>query len=514
MSNTTPPPPTGSTGTTADAATTATTADAMAALVYDVNQHWMIYAGSLVFFMQAGFSLLEAGSVSAKNTTNILFKNLLDACVGALSFYAIGYAFAYGDPNKEDAIPTSDSTNATENGFIGTSNFFLTAEDGKTYRSFFFQWAFAATAATIVSGAVAERIRLPAYFIYSFVVTAIIYPPVVHWAWDGDGFMCNWHEDVATNPVVENSMNFIDFAGSGVVHLTGGICALVGAIFAGPRMGRFPDKRCCGCFTLGDASPENVVKHEPHNRVYAALGTLILWFGWYGFNAGSTLDISGYGVNASRVAVTTTLAAASGAVVSMIISMITTKPRCRNFDVMAPLNGILAGLVSITAGCNVTSPEGSVGIGLIGGGIYCLSSWLLKVMRIDDPIDAFSVHGACGIWGVLAVGIFGVKEYICGDDSDCVTIGGQLAMQLVGVLCIIGWTAATSTALFAILRFTKLLRASGAAEIQGLDKAHHLGFTGVLRYEDEMKGTTDGLEEVQRKGTNSKVTPNGPLSKV
>ena len=368
------------------------------------------------------------------------------------------------------------------------SNFFLTAEDGNGYRSFFFQWAFAATAATIVSGAVAERIKIQAYFLYSCVITSFIYPVVVHWVWSADGFMCNWHADVATEPLIPKSVNLIDFAGSGVVHLTGGICALVGAIFTGPRIGRFPDKRGCGCFT---PDSDKVIKHEPHNRVFASLGVLILWFGWYGFNAGSTLDIAGYGTNAARITVTTTLAAAAGAVAAMIFSLLTTKPVCRSYDVIAPLNGVLAGLVSITAGCNAVSPEGAIGIGFIGGIVYSVSSVVLRILRIDDPLDAFSVHGACGIWGVVAVGFFGVREYICGAaDSNCITIPGQTAMQIVGVLLIILWTSVTSVILFGMLRLGHMLRVSENTEIIGLDMDHHLGYTGILRYRQEKELTT------------------------
>ena len=396
----------------------------------------------------------------------------------------MGYAFAYGKISG-DAIGS--------NFFIGYSNFFLGQEDGTEYRSFFFQWAFAATAATIVSGAVAERIKIQAYFIYSFFITAFIYPVVVHWVWADDGFMCNWHAKVGEEPFVANSVNLIDFAGSGVVHLTGGICALVGAIFTGPRIGRFPDRRFCGCFQPDSGG--KVLKHEAHNRVHASLGVLILWFGWYGFNGGSTLNIYEYGANASRVTVTTTLAAAAGALSTLVVSMLTTKPVCEHFDVMAILNGILAGLVSITSGCAVVTPQGSLFVGLIGGFVYMFSSALLKKLRIDDPLDAFSVHGACGIWGVIATGFFGVKEYICGDaTTPCITMAGQTAMQFVGVLFIIVWTALLSTVLFALMRVARCLRARENAEIRGLDLDHHLGYTGILRYREELQLTTGDVD--------------------
>ena len=460
--------------------------------------------------------------------------HIQDACIAAVCFFAWGYAFAYGKP--------SHSASATARGsFIGTTNFFLSEEDGTNYRSFFFQWAFAATAATIVSGAVAERIKIQAYFLYSLVITSIIYPVVVHWVWSDNGFMCNWHPDVATNPLVPNSVNLIDFAGSGVVHLTGGICALVGAIFTGPRLGRFKDNHCCGCFTpKGEdearcpcccgSSPEieieddgkgcgccrgccsritvEVVEHEAHNRVYTSLGVLLLWFGWYGFNAGSTLDIGGYGANASRVTVTTTLAAASGAIAALVFSMLTIKPRCAQYDVMAPLNGILAGLVSITAGCNAVTPQGSLAIGFVGGLVYSVSSWLLKAFRIDDPLDAFSVHGACGIWGVVATGFFGVKEYICADPAvECFTMAGQTGMQIVGVIFIVIWTTACSVLMFGLLRVGRVLRVENAVEIHGLDMDHHLGYTGILRYEEEMQSTVEGLDMEESRVGSVSVSP-------
>merc|ERR1712151_755873 len=213
---------------------------------------------------------------------------------------------------------------------------------------------------------------------------------------------------------------------------------------------------------------------------------------------GSTLDIAGYGTNAARITVTTTLAAAAGAIAAMIFSLLATKPACRSYDVIAPLNGVLAGLVSITAGCNVVSPGGSIGIGFIGGIVFSVSSVTLRILRIDDPLDAFSVHGACGIWGVVAVGFFGVREYICGSaDSNCITIPGQTAMQIVGVLLIIAWTAVTSAIMFGLLRLGKVLRVDADSEILGLDLDHHLGYTGILRYEQEWKSTKGEMMDIE-----------------
>lgn len=413
---------------------------------------YILWAGSLVFFMQAGFSMLESGCVGAKNVTNILFKNLMDACLGAIFFWLLGYGFAYGDAN--------------DNPFIGTSGFALVNADGSkpedNYHTWFFQWAFAATAATIVSGAVAERCKIEAYFLYAIFLTTFVYPVVVHWGWDTEGWLCNW---TSGTPVVEGSVNMIDFAGSGIVHMVGGFAGLAGAILMGPRKGRFE--------TYIDPTSGKPVVLKAHNKLIAALGVAILWFGWYGFNCGSTLGLgkdmyatTGYGNLAARVAVTTTISAATAGVTTMIWKRIVTK----EFDLMASLNGVLGGLVSITASCAVTTPEGAFAVGFVGALVFIFASWLLAKLKIDDPLDACPIHGFCGIWGVLSVAICGHQEYGGWTDR-----GAQFAAQLIGVLAILAWTLVMSFLMFFIIKVTVGLRVDEAIEIEGLDASEHGG---------------------------------------
>jgi Amt family ammonium transporter len=437
------------------------------ALQGDVDAHYIIFAGALVFFMQAGFSMLEAGCVGAKNVSNILYKNLMDACIGAICFWLLGYGFAYGDDK--------------DGKFIGTANFALTNEDGTSYHMWFFQWAFAATAATIVSGAVAERTKITAYFAYAIILTTFIYPIVVHWVWDSEGFMCNWMEG---DPVVAGSKNLMDFAGSGVVHMVGGFAGLMGAIIVGPRYGRFEHQQ--------DSEGKTIV-HKEHNRLTAALGVCILWFGWYGFNCGSTLMINGYGQLASRVAVTTTLAAASAGVTVTIFKLITTK----QYDLMASLNGVLSGLVSITASCHVTTPEGAFGVGIVGAFVYMGSSALLVKLKVDDPLDACPIHGCAGIWGVLSVGIFGVEKYAC-EGETCISSGAQFGMQFVGVIIIFFWTVITSGIMFFIINKTIGMRVSQEVEIEGLDASEHGGSAYTSEVLVQMGESSKNLNNVQK----------------
>jgi Amt family ammonium transporter len=436
--------------------------------------HWMLYAGTLVFLMQAGFAMLEAGTVASKNVSNILFKNIMDACIGAICWWLLGFGFAYGT--------------ADDGGFIGAGNFALKAEDGTTYKNWFFQWAFAATAATIVSGAVAERTKLSAYFIYCIVLTSFIYPVVVHWGWDSEGFMCNWGSSV----LISGSVNLVDFAGSGIVHMTGGFAGLVGAIMVGPRTGRF--------------SADN--PHAPHNKLFCALGVAILWFGWYGFNCGSTLIINmpagedgvlygdgyDYGFQAARVAVTTTIGAAAGGITVMLWRLLysVVKNGCDhlNFDLLGSLNGVLAGLVSITASCKAVTPEGAFAVGFVGGLVYILSSNMLVKLKIDDPLDACPVHGFCGIWGVLSVAVCGHPPYIGAEN-----MGAQFAMQLVGALIILVWVVVTSLIMFALIKFIPFcgLRVSEEVEAMGLDVSEHGGnaYTADVEMETKSSGATN-----------------------
>jgi len=423
-------------------------------LMYDGGAIWIIFAGALVFFMQCGFAMLEAGAVRADNTLNIIFKNLMDICFGGICFYCWGYAFAYGKDFKK--------------GFIGGNNFFLGSEakDEANQYGFFFQFAFAATAATIVSGCVAERMKLTAYFVYSIALTSWVYPVIVHWVWSCEG----WLAACAPDDRNLGRIGMIDFAGSGVVHMTGGFAGLCGAIVVGPRLGRF-DPETGEELQLQGQSPAS-------HALLSALGTLILWFGWYGFNAGSTLAFDG--ANAGKVATTTTLAAATASLSSLAFSKYLSKNS--EWDLDQGLNGVLAGLVSITAGCSVVDEWAAIMIGLIGGVIYVLSAKALILFKIDDPINAFPVHGVCGLWGVLSVAIFMQRRNLArayGSEVDCEHCSGeQFAVQLAGAVCIIAWTCGHMFPLFYIMKLAGIIRVDEEAERMGLDREEHGGMVG------------------------------------
>lgn len=398
----------------------------------DVDTEWLILCGAIVFFMQAGFAMLESGSVRTKNTQNILFKNLVDAVIGTLGWWLVGFGFAFGDD--------------TDGPFIGLSSFAL--HNYSNYAFWFFQWAFAATTATIVSGSVAERCHLHSYFIYCLIQTLWIYPVVVHWVWDDQGWLCSWGNNLLFGT------GFLDFAGSGVVHTVGGVAGLMGALFLGPRIGRFDN----------DETEDD--EFAPSSINFCGLGTLILWFGWYGFNCGSTLGVHGQMTTASLVAVTTTIAASTSCLSTAVMSRIFDK----HFDVSLSFNGVLAGLVSITAGCAVMQPWAALVTGLLGGVVYYGFHKMLIALKVDDPLDASSVHGACGVWGVLAVGFFS-DSALSGVDSR----GYLIAAQLVGILCIVGWTAVNSAIVFAILKYTPIgLRVTTGHEGLGMDFTEHM----------------------------------------
>lgn len=418
--------------------------DPVADLVAAIDTFWLLFAGTLVFFMQAGFAMLTAGFVRAKNTANILMKNMIDAMVGGLSFWAVGWAFAYG---------ASESSN----GFIGLGNFFL--NDFEDYASWFFQFTFAAAAATIVAGSLAERLKFSAYLIYTVVITAFIYPIVVHWAWDANGWMSAFNEDTFM------ANGYVDFAGSGVVHMVGGWAGLVGAIFLGPRIGKFgPGKRV-------NAIPG-------HNFAIATLGMFILFVGWYGFNPGSTLMLTGgtYAL-AGKVAVTTTLAACAGGVAAVLLS----KALTSRYDPGLTVNGILAGLVGITAGCATVEPWAAVVIGAIAAVVMYAGVVGLDKLGIDDPVGAFPVHGCAGLWGVIAVGLFSSEAGLAGaaysdPSSYGLLVGGgieQLGAQLVGAAVIIGWVVVTAGILFGAIKYTIGMRVSAEEEERGLDLLEH-----------------------------------------
>lgn len=389
----------------------------------------------------------------------------MDAAFGALGFYLYGYGIAFGGDN--------------DNGFMGSTNWALShdSNDSHTYDFFFFQWAFAATAATIVSGAVAERTRLSAYFLISFVLTTFTYPIVVHWIWDSEGWLSVGNPEPFPSGCSAGkgcSNGMIDFAGSGVVHMVGGYTALLGACWVGPRHNRF-------AATGGD-------EFAGHSNLLATLGVAILWVGWYGFNCGSTLAVIGQSILIHKVAINTTLSAGSSAVTTAFWQRFVTpylKNRSSNvkksghWSLVQTLNGILAGLVGITAGCSVVDPWGALLIGILSGLVYMTASEGLKRAKVDDPLDAFPVHGACGTLGVIAVGIFGSDENVklsVGNDNDAMLRGEQLGVQILGAVAIIAWTLSVMSITMKVLSLALGgMRMSQEAEVHGLDKAEHGG---------------------------------------
>ncbi|WP_298368144.1 ammonium transporter [uncultured Lutibacter sp.] len=382
---------------------------------------WIVICGILVFFMQAGFTLVEVGFTRSKNAGNIIMKNVMDLCIGSIGFWAIGYTVMYGE---------------TIGSFIGKPTLFY--DNVEDMHNLFFQTVFAATAATIVSGAIAGRTKFTTYIIFSFIMTVVIYPISGHWVWQGEGWL--------------TELGFVDFAGSTVVHSVGGWAALVAAILVGPRLGKYTNGK-------SNAIPG-------HNLVLGALGVLILWLGWFGFNAGSELAISGDSANAvAGIVITTNLAAAAGALAAMCVSWI----RYGKPDVSMTLNGALAGLVAITAGCAAVSPAGAFVIGLIGGSVVVLSiDFIDKKLKVDDPVGAVSVHGVCGALGTLLVGVFAT-------DGGLLYGGGVslLGVQAIGVVAIGAWAAATAFVVLFILKKTIGLRVSKVEEVDGLDEHEH-----------------------------------------
>lgn len=387
---------------------------------------WLLLAAALVFFMQAGFAMVEIGLTRAKNAGNIIMKNLMDFSAGSLVFWAIGWALMYG---------------TSFGGLFGTSQFFIQGADTTLFRDWMFQVVFAATAATIVSGAMAERTRFSAYLIYSVVISGLVYPISGHWIWGG-GWL--------------SSLGFHDFAGSTVVHSVGGWAALAGAIVLGPRIGKY--------VVIGDGIMSKAI--PGHNLPLASLGVFILWFGWYGFNAGSTL--SGTDATMATVAVTTTVAASAGSIGAMAVSWI----KFKKPDVSMSLNGALAGLVGITAPTAVVTPIGAIIIGGIAGLLVVVSvEFIDKRLHIDDPVGAVSVHGVCGVWGTLAVGLFGATDDIRG-----LFYGGgfgQLGVQALGVLSVGVWVLLSTGVLFLVVKKTIGLRVGHHEELAGLDLSEH-----------------------------------------
>jgi Amt family ammonium transporter len=394
----------------------------------NINIIWTCIAAFLVFFMQAGFAMVETGFTRAKNACNILMKNLMDFSIGSLAFFLIGFGLMFG----------------SSNGLFGTNMFILSGtEPGSDWSWTFliFQTVFAATAATIVSGAMAERTRFIAYLIYSAVITLVIYPVFGSWAW---GNLL-----ISDNLSWLANLGFHDFAGSTVVHSIGGWLALAGAITLGPRRGKYDSQ----------GKPKAIVGH---NIPLAALGVFILWFGWFGFNPGSTTFGDG---RAGYIAVTTNLAAASGALIALITSWIVIKKP----DISMTLNGALAGLVAITAPCDGVSPLSAIIIGGVAGVLVVLSVLLLDYkFKIDDPVGAISVHGVNGLWGTISYGLFAI-------DGGLFNGGGfrQLGVQVLGAATAFVWAFGLGLILFWILKKTVGLRVTCEEELKGLDIGEH-----------------------------------------
>jgi len=402
-------------------------------------QIWFLVGVALVFFMQCGFAMLEAGFTRAKNAGNIIMKNLMDFGLGAIAFMLLGYCLLAA----EDYVF----------GLIGIPNLgILTDYQNFNYSDFIFNLVFCATAATIVSGAMAERTRFSAYCIYSIVISAVIYPIEAGWVWNENGWL--------------SQLGFIDFAGSGAIHMVGGISGFVGAAFLGPRIGKY------GKDGKARAIPG-------HSLTLGALGVFILWFGWYGFNGAAAGSIEELG----SIFVTTTIAATSAAVATMIFTWIKNgKP-----DVSMSLNGALAGLVGITAGCANLDALGALLVGLVAGVLVVLAIEFIDIkMKVDDPVGAVAVHGVCGIWGTVAVGLFAVEGGLFYGGG-----AAQLGVQSLGVVAIAAWTFATVGLTFLIIKKVNGLRVEKQEEIAGLDITEH-GLTSS--YADFMITATNAAD--------------------
>jgi len=407
---------------------------------------WTVVAASLVFFMQAGFAMVETGFTRAKNAGNIMMKNLMDFCMGGVAFWAVGFGLMFG----------------VSNGWTGSSHFFVnfdnTILDGQWgYTFWLFQVVFAATAATIVSGAMAERTKFTGYLVYSFMISLFIYPVFGHWAWGN-----LLHSEGATGAWLANR-GFIDFAGSTVVHSIGGWAALAGAIVLGPRIGKYGK----------DGKPRAI---PGHSLTLAALGVFILFLGWFGFNPGSTTAANG---TVPRIAVNTLLAGCTGAIAALITSWIKFKVA----DIGMTLNGVLAGLVAITSPCASVTTLGAVIIGFLAGIIVVFSVVFFDRIHVDDPVGAVSVHGVCGAFGTISAALFHENLFLGLDYN----LGAQLLTQVIGVVTAFVWSFGTCFILFKVIQKTIGLRVTAEEEMEGLDLGEH----GANCYPDfATRGTT------------------------
>lgn len=393
-----------------------------------IDTVWVLVAGFLVFWMHAGFACLESGMTRAKNTVNILMKNVVTVCIGGIAFFLMGYALMFGEGTP----------------FVGTRGFVLSGVEHEglpLYAFWFFQMVFCATAATIVSGAVAERIKFFSYFVFAFVITAVIYPVSGHWIWGG-----GWLSE----------MGFHDFAGSTVVHSVGGWAALAGCLMLGARIGKYNK----------DGTPNPILGHS---APLAALGVFILFLGWFGFNPGSQLAADAGPI--AHIATTTFLAAAAGGVAAALLTQLI----FGKADYSMILNGILAGLVAITAPCAAVGPKSALIIGAVAGVLVVYSCLFFeRKLKVDDAVGAISVHGICGIWGTLAVGIF-ANEWAPAGLKGLLFGGGftQLGYQIVGVVSVFVWAFGSSLLFWSMIKAVMGLRVSEQEEIGGLDLKEH-----------------------------------------
>ncbi len=396
---------------------------------------WVIISGILVFFMQAGFTLLEAGFTSEKNMANIAMKNIVDLFIGAIAFWAVGYSLMYGN---------------SISGFVGRITLFYI--EPTDMHNLFFQTVFCATAVTIISGAIAERAKFSTYVIFAFAFTTFIYPVAGHWIWQTDGWL--------------TQLGFIDFAGSTAVHVMGGFAAIVYAVLLGARNGKY--------------NKDGTVNPKPgHNNLFAVLGVFILWMGWFGFNAGSTLAITGESASAvPLIILNTNLSAAMGGIMALTITWI----KYRKADIAMTLNGTLAGLVGVTAGCAAVEPAGALVIGAFSGVLAALGAeFVEKKLKIDDAVSAFAVHGIAGFVGTILVGLFATETgllYGMGFQ--------QIKVQFIGATSVSIWSIVVTYAIVSILKYTVGIRVPISHEIAGLDNTeHNIGFDNSILVENE-----------------------------
>lgn len=458
----------------------------------DVDTFFVLASGYLVFFIQCGFCMLCAGSVRAKNAKNIILKNLLDTCFGAVGWYILGYGIAFG---------------ADGNDFLGERNFALHDVPPGEYRNWLFQYAFAATATAIVSGAVAERTKSEAYVLCALFLTSWVYPVLAHWIWSHDGWLTA-HKELRT--ALFHGTGLIDFAGSGVVHMTGGLSGLAGAWIAGPRLGRF--------------DPQGKPREIPgHSASLTLLGVFILWFGWYGFNPGSTRALVGFSSTTALCGINTTLSAAAGCISTLSLSMLIGYAITGQvvWDVIGAGNGVLAGLVSITGSCGVVQPWSACITGMIGGLVYVSgSNLMLNVLQIDDPLDSISIHAFNGAWGLFAAAAFADEKLMEMSYSPIFDHNGNpvprafgllrggnaslLVSAITGIIVILGWVLGHMIPFFFIMKKLKLLRVAPELENRGLDTVHHGGSAYPKDYR---------LEKLEEQSTEV-YTQNGPTNGV